>query len=285
MFERSITHDSSSNDTNGKRRPLPVRKTRRDFGGVPADWHNGSLLLSAIADGVNLLFPHGERFFVRSVRAFEDAIESPELKAQLRGFYGQEGAHAREHERYFTILRERGVPIDDFLRRFDATIRFAERNVPAVWSLAATAAADHYTAIMAHYALSTGDLDGAHPEMRDLLKWHAAEEIEHKAVAFDVLQEIDPSLRTRVIGLVIATAFLFPAWVVGTGLVLRSEGATVEGLREDARVLGERRGSLHILRDVLMAGWRSYVKRDFHPWDEDDLHMADEVFEALKQAS
>ena len=68
---------------------------------------------------------------------------------------------------------------------------------------------------MAEGAFTQGMLDAADPAMQQLLAWHAAEEIEHKAVAFDVLQQIDPSYALRIAGLVYATVMLGGFWLWG----------------------------------------------------------------------
>lgn len=56
-----------------------------DFSQVPRHWAAGSAVATAISNGVNMLFPHGERFFVRSVKYFLDRIEDPVLRAQVKG--------------------------------------------------------------------------------------------------------------------------------------------------------------------------------------------------------
>lgn len=246
--------------------PLPVRRPPLDLGEVPQRWLNNSILASTISDAVNLLFPHGERFFVRSVKRFESQVKNPELLAQLRGFYGQEGSHAREHERYFDILRGQGHDLEAFLKSFNKFTRSVEKATPDVWSLSTTAAAEHFTAIMAEHAIVERTLDGAHPAMRELLLWHAAEEIEHKAVAFDVLQEVDSRYSTRVIGLIVATTVLGLWWARATALLLRQRGATWEEIRAELRAaknvdLPKKK----IGRDVFLKGIRTYLKRDFHP--------------------
>ncbi|MEM6958954.1 MAG: metal-dependent hydrolase [Myxococcota bacterium] len=252
------------------RSPIPVRRQRHDWNAVPSNWLGGDLLASAIADGANLLFPEGERFFVRSVRAFEHAIEDGVLRQQLRGFYGQEGNHAREHERYFEMLRQRGVRFDGFLKVFGRNLRWLEEKVSPELNLAATAASEHFTALMAENGVVHGTLDEAHPIMRDFLLWHAVEEIEHKAVAFDVLKRVDPRYRTRILGLLIASIMLSTHWAAATLMIARQEGMS---FRDIGRALGRlrqahKRGEgpkKRIVRDVFVAGIRSYLRKDFHP--------------------
>ena len=53
--------------------------------------------------------------------------------------------------------------------------------------LLSTIALEHFTAMMAETHARHQDLfDKAHPEVEKLWRWHAMEETEHKAVAYDV---------------------------------------------------------------------------------------------------
>ncbi len=133
---------------------------------------------------------------------------------------------------------------------------------------------------MAAGAFEEGDLEKfAHPVMRDLLLWHAAEEIEHKSVAFDVLREVDPRYRVRVAGMLVASLYLATWWTLGTAMLLRQDGiGLLDFRRRLKRLRAARRESglaeRHIGRDVFARGIRAYLRRDFHPWDTDDLHLA-----------
>ena len=75
--------------------PKP-RTPRLGFADVPKRWFGGSIAATQVANGVNLLFPAGERFFVRSVKHYLDELDDPELVAQVRGFFGQEGRQGRQ---------------------------------------------------------------------------------------------------------------------------------------------------------------------------------------------
>jgi hypothetical protein len=165
-----------------------------DLDDTPRHWVADAAVPTALGNTLHLIFPMGERFFVRAVKHFADQLEDPKLRAQVKGFYAQEGRHAHEHERVFALLERHGYDVKPFLK-FYKKIAFEtiERVSPPKLRLAVTVALEHYTAIMAEDALEHGLLDRAHASMRPLLAWHAAEEIEHKAVAFDVLKSVDDS--------------------------------------------------------------------------------------------
>jgi predicted metal-dependent hydrolase len=241
-----------------------VRDFDEDFSAVPRHWMAGNPVATAIANGVNMLFPHGERFFVRSVKHFLDRIDDPALRAQIKGFFGQEGRHAHAHDRYNQILRAQGFEVDGFLDGYKRLSTWLEKRTPPKLRLAVTAAAEHFTAIMAEGAFSRNVLDRAAPEMRALLAWHAAEEIEHRAVAFDVLQTIDPSYALRMAGLVYATVTLGGFWLWGALTLLRQERL---GPVRAWRALGQMPERDPIVRRVFARGIRQYIARDFHPRD------------------
>jgi uncharacterized protein len=258
---------------------IQPRKPAFSFASVPRHWLGGSAAATHIANGVNLLFPAGERFFVRSVHRFLDRIEDESLRAQVRGFSKQEGHHAQAHERYFETLRAQGYEIDRFLQITDRILYgMIERLSPAQVCLAATAAAEHYTAILAEGALASSLLDVAHPEMRRLLLWHAAEEIEHKSVAFDVLRAVNPSYAVRMAGLLLATVTLTASWIAGAAMLLRQDRIS---LRDLGRQLAEARRRHPILRKVFVRGLRDYVRPRFHPTDNDNSAVAARHLESM----
>ena len=263
------------------RHPITPRKPRFDLASIPRHWFGGHRLATHIANGVNILFPQGERFFVRSVNHFLDhpAVQGdPELVAQIKGFFGQEGKHARAHEDYNDMLRAQGYPIDGMLALHDRWMYgWLEPRTPPALRLAATAAAEHFTAIMADNAFRHDVLAMAHPVMRELLLWHASEEIEHKAVAFDVLQKVNPSYALRVAGLAFSTIMLGTWWAIGTIVLLRSERLTLAELRAEGRTLRAARSEQEaggIAKRVFARGIREYLRRDFHPDQNDNYALA-----------
>lgn len=242
--------------------PIVPRDFDVDFARVPRHWMADNATATAIANGVNLLFPHGERFFVRSVKHFLPRIKDAVLRAHIKGFFGQEGRHAHAHDDFNAILRAQGVEIDSFLERYKQISSWLESKFSPELNLAITAAAEHFTAILAEGAFTQNVLDKAAPEMRQLLAWHAAEEIEHKAVAFDVLQSIDPSYQLRMRGLLAATAILGGFWLWAAVMLMAQEQISpLRGWRQ----LGRMPKRDPIVRRVFVRGIRQYLRRDFHP--------------------
>jgi len=251
---------------------FPVRKMGFSFDEVPRRWFYDSVLITDLANALNLLFPAGERFFVRSVKHYLPRITDPELRARVRAFFGQEGSHGHEHERTYEMLEAHGYEVRQWLAWYE---RFAygvlEPSVPPNIRLSVTAALEHFTASLAEDALTKEFLDHAHPRMRELLRWHACEEIEHKSVAFDVLQEVDPRYWVRMVGLAIAATTLMGFWRSGTKMLIEQEPGYTKAQRrreqKEARERGQNRGA--IVRALL-----SYVRPGFHPEQIDNRELA-----------
>ena len=256
--------------------PIP-RDPDVDLTSVPKHWLAGNAAATAISNGINMLFPAGERFFVRSVKRYLDRIPEGELREQVKAFFKQEGKHASAHDDFNDVLREHGFDIERFLDRYQAISRWFEDRLPGKLNLAGTAAAEHFTAILAEGAFSKGILDALDPHMQKLLAWHAAEEIEHKAVAFDVLAFVDDSYALRIAGLAYATVMLGAFWAWATAMLLRQERL---GLRATLRELAKMRADDPIIRRVFLRGIRQYLRSDFHPRDNANERLAAQWFAA-----
>jgi predicted metal-dependent hydrolase len=145
------------------------------------------------------VFPEGEEFFVRSVRHHRDRVTDPVLRRQVAGFIGQESVHGREHRVLNDRLDQLGYPTKRYERLTRWGLAARERIVPPIANLAATAAMEHFTATLAELALSDAEarrLPG--PVVGEVFTWHALEESEHKAVAFDVYRAAGGSERLRI---------------------------------------------------------------------------------------
>ena len=176
---------------------IEPRDLRFDLSGVQAGrWHSDNPYISHFWNALSITFPDGERFFMDSVRRVRREIRDGHLQEQIRAFLSQEGIHAREHRAYNDLLREQGYPAQ-WPERLTRLALWLTRVTSARWQLALTCALEHFTATLAELVLTseeTRDLFG-HEEVRNLFVWHALEESEHKAVAFDVYRAVGGSER------------------------------------------------------------------------------------------
>jgi predicted metal-dependent hydrolase len=186
----------------------------------------------------------------------------------VKAFCAQEGIHSREHMRYNDMLRTHGFPIGVMERRVERILRWVRLH-PKRIQLAVTVCLEHFTALMAELILRPEStvLENAHPAMAALWLWHAAEENEHKAVAFDVFTSVGGTHPERAVVMLGATA-IFAAKVVEQQVrMMHTDKILTDAAewRELARFL--------FRPDGLQTLWKPYLsffKPSFHPWKHDN---------------
>lgn len=240
---------------------------------IPHYWKGGDPFATHFLNALSSVFPDGEAFFVRSVQHYREQIEDPELQRAILAFAAQEGQHSHQHDRHVQMLLDQGYSALAFRNRMVRRItRWSVERAPR-FSLAGTAALEHLTALLARKLMSspeqwTGDMDA---RMAPLWQWHALEEAEHKAVAFDVLARVAPSYALRVFALTTNTVGLFFEILDRTAYMLWKDGLLFRRAvwADGFRFLFGRDGLLR----GLGADYRSWYRRDFHPNDSDDSQL------------
>lgn len=205
---------------------IEVRDLRFRTGpAVPRHWHGGRRAVSLYFDNLSLFFPAGERFFITSVKAHAHLVDDPELQRDVRAFCGQEGVHSREHVLYNRMLEAQGYPAADMESRLERRLRRIARRIPVRRQLAITCALEHFTAVMGHTLLSEPRvLAGADEEMARLWRWHAAEENEHKSVAFDVYRRAGGNYFERAAVMLLSTLVFWILVTVQQLRLMRADG-------------------------------------------------------------
>lgn len=234
---------------------------------------DGDLLGSHLMASLSAVFPDGEDFFVRSVRRYRDEVTDPELKVQVSGFIGQEAVHGREHRLFNDHLAELGYPVKAFERLTKRGLAIRERILPATSNLAATAALEHFTATLAELILTEPEAREmiGNPAVLDLFLWHALEESEHKAVAFDVYKLSGGSERLRTFTMDLLTfGFLFGMAVQVFVSLLGDRETYRRGRLRRSLVRGAR--SPFVSKE-LWRRLRDYNRPDFHPDDYDTTEL------------
>ena len=234
---------------------------------------DGDLIGSHLMAALSAVFPDGEDFFVRSVRNVRDRVTDPVLKRQVAGFIGQEAIHGREHRALNDRLAELGYPTKQVERftRWGLTTR--ERFLPPKSNLAATAALEHFTATFAEVLLTSDEAQRLCGDagVRELLLWHALEESEHKAVAFDVYKAVGGSERLRTVTMNLLTIGFLGGMAVQVAVSLLRDRETYRRGRLRASWRQFRRSpfvSLEVWRRL-----RDYNRPDFHPDDRDTSEL------------
>jgi predicted metal-dependent hydrolase len=255
-----------------------VPREHLDFridGTIPRYWFRGDAYKTRFFDAVQSGFPDGERYFITSVRAFRDRVEDPVMQQEVRDFMRQEGQHGLAHTRYNRMLEGQGLPMADLIgdakEKFDA---WTHRYSPE-FNVANTAAVEHFTATMAFaYFAKASVMDGAEPRIKALFAWHAIEEMEHKSVAFDVMQKVaGVGYFKRAAAMLFAMKNMVDFTYRYLDRMLAADGFTRwQRLRLHAKnflwIHGPRKGVYGSLMGKLLV----YFRPGFHPTHEPTIH-------------
>jgi len=239
-------------------------------------WHSDSPYITHFFTALSVVFPQGEKFFIDSVRRFEDRIVDPATREEVRGFVQQEAHHGHQHRLYNRLMSERyRLPLDRYDAALTRVLGFVRRWVPEKIQLAATIGLEHFTAILANQLLSNRAItDGMDSRMKPLWVWHAVEETEHKAVCFDVYQQVGGTYFQRVF-MMARMMFGFPMVITAIQLSLLWRDGKLFDLRDALRFWRFVWGRCGFAR----AAWpevKAYYRRDFHPWQEDNHALIEE---------
>ncbi|MGH3968316.1 MAG: metal-dependent hydrolase [Mycobacterium sp.] len=259
-------------------RAIKVRRIQFRYDTKPLDRHyvQGDLVMSHVVAVLSALFPQGEDFFVRSVRHYADRITDPDLKKAVAGFTGQEVSHGREHRALNDQLQLMGYPTHRIDRFTGKGFARAERLYPPRYRLAVTAALEHYTAALAETLLSDprarevlGDT-----EVRSVLLWHALEESEHKAVAFDVYRAVGGTERMRILAMCVTTCMFTGVLLLHTACSLLADRVAYHPVRLIASIAALRHSPF--LRPAVIRRLVAYLRPGFHPSDNDNTALLEE---------
>ena len=251
---------------------LTVRKLEIDLSdGFDRHWFGGDAFLSQYHNALSMSFPVGEQSFIDAVRDCAKLLprtpEHASLHEATAQFIGQEATHRHIHALYNAQLEKQGL-VNRWQHWATARIDFGKkRGVGPRHLLAVTAAYEHLTAVLADYLLRHGDALGkADLKMQTLWRWHAAEETEHRAVAYDLYNALGGNHAWRV------------RWYVYALLLfsLDSGRQTVLNLWHDGTLFkpGTWWGAMKFFWGKNGVVWRctgpllAYFRRDFHPDQE-----------------
>lgn len=237
----------------------------------------GNSLLTVFAGALSSTFPPGEAEFIESVRNYRDQVKDETLLKQIKGFIGQEGHHSHQHKQANLALQRLGIDavrLEKHLER-DIQKHIKRKSVTPKFRLAMTVGMEHLTAIMAEHVLTTPEaLAPLNETVQELLYWHAVEEIEHKAVAFDVymLCENDQKYLRRVLRLVtVLFSVRIACYMIGLLFWARKMPSWKDVKGFWSFMFNKKIGLIPGIR----SNYKDYFNEGFHPWDHDNQHLVD----------
>ncbi|MFI9239096.1 metal-dependent hydrolase [Streptomyces sp. NPDC053079] len=271
---------------------IAPRRVSFDWHETPLHWIPDEPTATHVINVLHLLLPAGERWFVKVFKEALPLVRDEALLRDVKGFMGQEGTHSVQHSYVLDHLARQGLDTTVYTRHVDFLLDVLLGDRPPFglpvgerewlrYRLAVIAATEQFTAVLGDWVLRAEGLDraDADPVMLDLLRWHGAEEVEHRSVAFDMYEHCggdDPArYARRLLGMAVTAPVLFYLWVWGTAYLIRHDprlaGRTRYSAREHRRAVAK--GLLPSWRELGSAVPR-YFRRSYHPSQEGSLRRA-----------
>ncbi len=259
--------------TNHQKLEIKPRHMDFPFGSLKQlKFFDDNIYKSCFMAGLSASFPAGEGEFLDSVKNYRDKISNPDLKIQVKGFIGQEAHHSRQHEYVNDELLRLGLRTDKVERTLKKDIAKLVKEQSHQFRLAYTVCSEHITAIMAEHALSEpAFLQGMEAPMKDLLLWHAVEEIEHKSVAFDVYMEVSGDVKylNKIMKICIIMLHIHLTQRMFKLAVNTKHWASLKDFGGFIKWMFGKGGMWRSLRQP----FKSFYKEGFHPWDNGGLEL------------
>jgi hypothetical protein len=234
-------------------------------------WLSGDPVGTAVFNALSLTFPDGERLFIDAVRHFRPQVQG-KLAEDVRGFIAQEAIHSREHHTLNQLIDREKYSVAEIEAEIGERVAFSRSRGPMAM-LISTIALEHFTAMMAQMHAMHQDLfENTEPGIERMWRWHAMEETEHKAVAFDVFMEVTrgwPPFRRymrRTLAMAIITIMFTRNIARYAAKLLEADGYTPKAALKAVNDYVWRKPGL------FARGWKTYFawyRPGFHPWDHD----------------
>jgi predicted metal-dependent hydrolase len=280
-------HSKQSDAADHERLVLEARDVEFDWSDLPFHYVPNEPMATHVLNVLHLLLPAGEEFFVEVFKKTLPLIKDDQLRLDVQGFIGQEAMHSQAHSGVVAHFDGQGIDLTPFTdqTRWLFEKLLGERPHRSVrrqhsWLLEQVAfisAIEHYTAVLGEWILDSPALDaaGADPVMLDMLRWHGAEEVEHKAVAFDTMKHLRAGYWRQARAQMAVTPVLLLLWIRGVRFMYSVDpylqGGTKPRWRDFLRAArrGLVPGPLRLTRVV-----GSYYRPGFHPSELGGLERA-----------
>lgn len=263
-----------------KRTPETITISPRDIkfdvkAAKQGHWLGGDPVGTAVLNALSLTFPDGERMFMDSVKAYRSELDG-KLLQDVRDFIAQEAIHSREHHLLNELIDREKYPVDEIEAEVRERVKFARDGGP-MRMLIGTICLEHFTAMMADLMQEQAHMfEGTDPEIEAMWRWHAMEETEHKAVAYDVYQEVTkdwPGLKRymrRCISMLIISSNFTTNIANFAAKLLQADGYSEKEARKAVKRYLWKSPSL------FGKGWKAWLawfRPGFHPWDHDNTAL------------
>ncbi|MFE5287874.1 metal-dependent hydrolase [Nocardia sp. NPDC056611] len=272
MAEDSATRRSYQDEAHA----IQARDVHFDFTSVPMHYIPGEVLATHVVNVMHLVLPEGERAMAACLAEALPLIDDERLREEVAGFVGQESMHASSHEGARKHLQEIGLDVESYVSKIawltdrvlgDHGLTGRAQQEWLKERLGLFAGMEHFTAVIGEWLLETDALQraGMDPTMLDLVRWHGAEEVEHRSVVFDAYMHVDGGYGRRVRTGLLASGLLLPLFVVSTAYLYRRDPSPDKGRFWLKQFVSATRRQVIPNFTTFVTEMPRYLDRRFHP--------------------
>jgi hypothetical protein len=236
---------------------------------LPKYYFDNSPFKTHLFNSISILFRYGEPFFIDSVKNYRNHITDLALLEDVDNFIKQEIGHSVTHKNYDAWLISQGLPIEYLENILLNNLEKIKKLLGTKGCLITTTVFEHVTAIAAEYVLlNPSVMEKMHPHFKKIWEHHSIEEIEHKAVATDVLNTIGVNKVRRIVSSIIWGIIFITVILRNTIILLHADKQLWKWrtVKDAANLLFNYRDG--IVTSLLLP-WIRCLKINFHPNDHD----------------
>ncbi|WP_054811800.1 metal-dependent hydrolase [Nocardia arizonensis] len=272
MADHSATKRSYQDEAHA----IHARDVHFDFSSVPMHYIPGEVVATHVTNVMHLVLPEGERAMAACLAEALPFIEDERLREEVTGFIGQETMHASSHEGAREHLQSLGLDVESYVSKVawlvdrvlgDHGLRGRAKKQWLKERLGLFAGMEHFTAVIGEWLLEAEALEaaGMHPTMLDLVRWHGAEEVEHRSVVFDAYMYLDGGYARRARTGLLATALLLPLFVISTAYLYRKDPSVNKGRFWGAQFVSATVRGVIPSFTTFFTEMPRYLRPSFHP--------------------
>lgn len=255
---------------------IRARDVRFDFDSVPMHYIPGEVMATHIINVMHLVLPEGERAMAAALAEALPYIDDERLREEVQGFIGQENQHASSHAQARRHLESLGLDVAPMVETVawlvdrmlgDHGLTGRAKHEWLCERLALFAGMEHYTAVIGEWLLTNDVLEAKnmHPAMLDLIRWHGAEEVEHRSVVYDAYMHVDGGYLRKARTAVLASSSLLVLFVIAGGYLFGKDPDPRKGRFWPLQFLSASARGVVPRMSTFLTEIPRYLRPGFHP--------------------
>ena len=255
---------------------IRARDVRFDFGSVPMHYIPGEVMATHIINVMHLVLPEGERAMAAALAEALPYIDDARLREEVLGFIGQENQHASSHAQARRHLETLGLDVAPMVETVawlvdrmlgDHGLTGRAKHAWLCERLGLFAGMEHYTAVIGEWLLTNDVLEAKdmHPAMLDLIRWHGAEEVEHRSVVYDAYMHVDGGYLRRARTAAVASSSLLVLFVIAGGYLFGKDPEPAKGRFWPMQLLSASARGVVPRMSTFLTEIPRYLRPGFHP--------------------